>query len=97
MKALNRRVMRIEGYMGVGGDLPDPIFFAVMDTSVPDPDEQPKPFPFSADLLRAYEGRLEGDHRIIDRKPEESVEDLQARCAKTAPHIAIWMPLHLAH
>lgn len=97
MKALNRRVTRIEGSMGIRGELPDPIFFSVVDTSVSDPDEQNKPFPFPHELLRAYEGRLEGDHQVIERKPEESVEDLHARCARTAPHIAIWMPLHLAH
>lgn len=94
MKALNRRLMRIEGYMGVGGEVPEPIFFSVVDTSVPDPDEPAQPFPFAPELLSAYKGRLEGDLQVIKRQPNESIEALEARCAKTAPHIALWMPVH---
>lgn len=96
MKAMNRRLMRIEGYMGFGAEGMAPIFFTVVDTSVPDPDTVEMWALVSSDSLTAYEGRLNGDHRVIKRQPEESVEALQARCAKSAPHIAIWMPVHPA-
>ena len=89
MRTILRRIERLESRMGSGADEARALFVAVLDMSTPDPDlPLPSAPPMEIQRITAYTSRL----GRVDRRPRESLQALQARCARESPLPLCWWP-----
>lgn len=95
MKTLDRRLRQVEGVIGPAA-LPEPMFFEIVDSSVPDPDLPDQLFPFPPEKITAYAAYSFHGRLVVPRQPGETLTDLRARCKAQMPQVALWCPLHEA-
>lgn len=93
MKALDRRLRQVEGVIGPAA-LPEPMFFEIVDRSVPDPDLPDQPFPFPEEKITAYAAYSFHGRVVVARQPGEALPALRARCKAEMPAVTLWLPLH---
>lgn len=101
MKTLKRRILLAQEKAGIEDLLGEPVFVEVVDQSVPDPDSQNLPPTSRARPVTGY--RAGGlfpiryasavDPVKVERRPGETLDQLERRCAKEFPRVALWWPL----
>ena len=101
MRTLKRRILLAQEEVGISDQFGDPLFVEVVDQSVPDPDSQNLTPTNQVQPVTGY--RAGGlfpiipasaeDPLRVERRPGETLEQLQRRCAKKFPRVALWWPL----
>lgn len=102
MRTLKRRILLAQEEVGIGDELGNPLFVEVIDQSIPDPDNQAEAQTNQAAPVIGY--RAGGlfpsllasaeDPVKVERRPGETLEQLQRRCVKEFPRVALWWPVH---
>lgn len=101
MRTLKRRILLAQEEVGIGDELGNQLFVEVIDQSIPDPDNQAEVQTNQAAPVIGY--RAGGlfpslissaeDPAKVQRRPGETLEQLQRRCVKEFPRVALWWPL----
>lgn len=101
MRTLKRRILLAQEEVGIGDQFGNPLFVEVVDQSIPDPDNQTEVQTNQAAPVIGY--RAGGlfpsllasaeEPVTVERRPGETLEQLQRRCVKDFPRVALWWPL----
>lgn len=90
-KAMRNRVRALVARLGVPDGPKPTLFVGVTDDGIPDPDSDPvKDCP---DLDSAATGYM-GSGIQVNRRKNEPVADLQARCRDQHPQVRVWFEMH---